>query len=163
MKSKKFLLISLAFLVGLPLISGCAGYGSARYLGRTEGPQKLASLIADFDSYHVYYSGMSLAFPSGLIFAPKDDSLRVEQGQWIDVENRDEMETIVSNLQRYHRYRPLLYALIGEDGRQYGYIYTSYRHIVVQQVADDAIHVMEMFEAPHLRYENNGFFMQRGR
>jgi len=163
MKSKIFWPVSLVFLLGLFLFSGCAGYGSARYLGRTESPEKLTSLVADFDSYHVYYSGMSLAFPSGLIFDPKDDSLRVEQGRWIRIENRDKLETVVSNLQRYHRYPPRLYTLTGEDGRQYGYIYTSYLHIVVRQVEDDAVHVLEMFEAPHLKYDNNGFFQRPAR
>lgn len=141
-------------LLGLLMHIGCAGYGSARYYRHDQ--EKLPELMADFQDYHVYYSGMSESFPSGLIFDPKNDGRTIAQKKWIRVENRELMEKLVRKLELYHHYPPRLYTLSGEQGQTYGYIYTGYKHIVVRQLPDDEIHVYEMHQPPHLKYDPNG-------
>ncbi len=143
-------------LMGLLICGGCAGYGQARYQGLVQGRDMLESMMANFEDYHVYYSGMSESFPSGIIFDPKDDEKTVVQNGWIPVETRDLAWELVRNLERFYHFRPVLYALIGEDGRHYGYIYTSYQRIVVRQLEENKIYVNEMPIAPHLKYEQNG-------
>lgn len=143
-------------LLGLLICAGCAGYGHARYQGLVQGHDMLETMMANFEVYHVYYSGMSESFPSGIIFDPKDDDNTVAQKGWIRVETRGKAWELVRNLERFHHLRPLLYALVGEDGRHYGYIYTSYQRIVVRQLEENKIYVNEMPIAPHLKYEQNG-------
>ncbi|MFO8112476.1 MAG: hypothetical protein R6T92_08215 [Desulfosalsimonadaceae bacterium] len=146
-------------LIGFHLLAGCAGYGSARY--RQHDPGLLNQMIADFDNYHVFYSGMSEAFPSGLIFDPTGDGNIIVREGWVNVENRALAEKLVRNLEGYQDYPARLYSLIGEDGQMYGYLYTAYpqNHIVVRQVAEGRIRVLEMHEAPHLKYDPNGDYL----
>ena len=153
------LAISLAILL---IHAGCAGYGNIKYQGLVQGRKMLADIMADFDDYRVYYSGMSEAFPSGIIFEPDYGDRAIAQKDWIGVKNREKAEKLVRNLERYHQYKPRLYVIVGEDGRNYGYIYTSYTHIVVRQIEPDRIHVYEMYEAPHLKYNTNGAFSNPG-
>lgn len=148
-------LLALA-VIGFHLLAGCAGYGSARY--QRHDPELLNRLMVDFDNYHVFYSGMSEVFPSGLIFDPNGDGNIIDRKGWEHVENRALAEKLVGNLQGYQDYPARLYTLIGEDGQMYGYLYTAYyqNHIVVRQVAKGRIRVLEMHEAPHLKYDQNG-------
>lgn len=156
MQTKIFVCLLAALLPALLVHTGCAGYGSARYHRQIQG--KLPEMMNNFKDYHLYYSGMSEAFPSGLIFDPKNDDKTVAQKKWIKVKNRDLAEKIVRNLERYTHYPPELYILTGENGQTYGYIYTGYLHIVVRQIEENKIHVYEMHQAPHLKYDSNGFF-----
>ncbi|MFP4453779.1 MAG: hypothetical protein ACLFPI_10500, partial [Desulfobacterales bacterium] len=76
--------------------------------------------------------------------------------KWIRVESRDLMEKLVRKLELYHNYPPRLYSLSGEDGQNYGFIYTGYKHIVIRQLKENRIHVYEMHQPPHLKYDPNG-------
>ncbi len=143
-------------LLGLILLSGCAGYGQARYQGPAQGQEVLTNLMADFDDYHVYYSGMSEAYPAGLIFDPQGDGRSIAQKKWTKVQSRELAKKLVRKLERYQDYQPSLYVLLGEDGQDYGYIYTGYKQIIVRQLEEGKIHVREMFEPPHLKYDPNG-------
>lgn len=148
----------LAIVVpGLYLITGCAGYGTSSY--NRHDQDRLAEMMRRFDDYRVFYSGMSEAFPAGLVFDPKDDGKTIARKKWVKVDNRDLLEKLVRKLERYHNYPPRLYTLKGEDGRVYGYIYTVYRQgdILVRQVDEDRIHVREMGLPPHLKYDPDGF------
>jgi hypothetical protein len=143
-------------LLGLLLLAGCAGYGSVRYYdGDIDAKAKLRRMIDHFEAYNVYYAGMSEAFPSGIIFNPVAGEQTVAQKNWYPVDSRELAEKLIRNLERYHDYPPLLYTLTGEDGQAYGYIYTGYRHIIVRQLAENTIHVLEIHEPPHLRYESS--------
>ena len=154
MQAKIFVCLLAALLPGLLLHTGCAGYGSARYHRQIQ--RKLPEMINNFKDYHVYYSGMSEAFPSGLIFDPKNDGRAIAQKKWIRVESKDLMEKFVRKLKLYHNYPPRLYSLFGEDGQNYGFIYTGYKHIVIRQLEENRIHVYEMHQPPHLKYDPNG-------
>jgi hypothetical protein len=143
-------------LTGLLLLAGCAGYGSVRYYdGDMDAKVKLRHMIDHFEDYNVYYAGMSEAFPSGIIFNPAESEQTVAKKNWYGVESRALAEKLIRNLERYQDYRPRLYTLTGEDGQAYGYIYTGYKHIVVRQLAENEIHVLEIHEPPHLRYESS--------
>jgi len=156
LSSQLTLFLRTTVLLGIIVCAGCAGYGQARYQGIVQGRDVLELMMADFEDYHVYYSGMSENFPSGIIFDPKDDDKTVAQKGWIRVETRELARELFCNLERYHHLRPLLYSLVGEDDRHYGYIYTSYKQIVVRQLEENKIYVYEMPIAPHLKYEQNG-------
>ena len=158
MKRIAFGIITAIVSMTLLWCAGCAGYGHTRYQGLVQGREMIDVMLNNFDDYHVYYSGMSPDFPSGVIFDPVGDETTVAQKEWIAVETRELAKELVQNLERYpHHLKPRLYALIGEDGLHYGYIYTSYTNIVVRQLDEGKIYVYEMPEAPHLRYEAGGF------
>lgn len=63
MENKIYGYLLALLLFGLFLHTGCAGYGSARYQWQIQG--NLPQLMDHFRDYHVYYPGMSEAFPSG--------------------------------------------------------------------------------------------------
>ena len=149
------LIISLSALL---LLAGCAGYGTARYQKPEQGQQILESFLADFKEYDVYFTGLSEAYPGGLIFAPRDLEQRIAQKRWSKVEDREQAQKLVRNLERYDHYPPRVYVLEGEHGQTYGYIYTGYHHITIHQLEEDKIHVREMFEPPHLKYDPDNAF-----
>jgi len=150
-----------ALLVALAL-AGCSGYGTIKFLGWEAGRKQVWQMVESFQDYHLYSSGMSTAYPSGLIFDPKGDETRIEPGVWAGVNSQGLAELLVRNLERYQNYKPKLYALIGDDGRRYGFIYTGYKSVVVQQVAENAVSVGEMSEPPHLKYDQNGDIFDPG-
>lgn len=145
-------------VLGFSLATGCAGYGSTRFDRHDQ--DRLTELMADFESYHVFYSGMSEAFPSGIIFDPREGGKTIARKKWVRVENRDVAKKLIRGLESYQDYPARLYLLTGADGQFYGYIYTAYKqnNIFVRQLSENEIHVLEMPEAPHLKYDPNGSF-----
>ncbi len=143
-------------MLGFYLAAGCAGYGSTRYDRHDQ--QRLTELMAGFENYQVFYSGMSEAFPSGIIFDPREDGKTIARKKWNRVENRDQAEKLIRGLGSYQDYPARLYLLTGADGQPYGYVYTAYKqnNIFVRQLSENEIYVLEMPEAPHLKYDPNG-------
>jgi hypothetical protein len=156
MSPKTIACLLAASLLSLLLLPGCAGYGKTRYLPSEKGQETLNVLLEAFQDFHVYYTGLSQAYPSGLIFDPKQDTRSIAQKKWIKVKSPETARKLVKKLKRYQNYPPRLYALHGEEGEKYGYIYTGYPHVSIRQLQKDRIHVLEMFEPPHLKFDPNG-------
>ena len=60
------------------LIAGCAGGNFGTMKPEDSGRVTLDSLVADWQSYNIYYGGMIPDRPIAILFDPKNDGKNVE-------------------------------------------------------------------------------------
>ncbi len=125
-------------------IAGCSlwTYGKIRVEYPSDGGMAIDTLYETWQNYHVYYSGLYMDQPGGVLFDPKGDDRTLEGDAWKRLEDKESIATVLMWLRTMSvHYRPYLYRMLGPDDAFYGYVYTPYRHVVLKQVDERTLAV----------------------
>ncbi len=126
------------------LLGGCAtrfGYG---HIALARDGRTVSDFLDNWLDYQVYYSGLYVNRPSGLMFDPRHDDRELKGKNWRPVTDRETLHEIVTWLERNDRYRPRLMRVVGPDHVVYGHIYTGWHHVVARAVDTHTMYVMDL-------------------
>jgi hypothetical protein len=152
-------------LAGLTLVAyGCASYGGARSQRVYGNRITVQGLVKDWQDYTVYFTGHGRGHPSAVLFKPKDDDRVVIADRWWKVEKYEILTDLVDSIQRQTPisfYYPRLLELLGPDNHRYGYVFTSWDHVVVRLIDDRTMVVYDLPMPPYLAIDGEGNFPLR--
>ena len=141
-------------LAGLVLaIYGCASYGGARSQMVYGNRITVQGLVKDWQDYTVYFTGHGRGHPSAVLFEPKDDDRVILADRWWKVETYEILTDLVDSIQRQlpiAYYYPRLLELLGPDNHRYGYVFTSWDHVVAKLIDDRTLVVYDLPLPPYL-------------
>jgi len=126
----------LVLLVASVFIFGCANFG---VLGPTKTDSvTIESLTKNWTNYTVYWTGIDIGEPTGLMFDPKadDKALTGSGDRWFKVESEESLARMVRWMQFNHIFYPVMYSMVGPEGQIYGYIYTGSKRTTMKLVDD---------------------------
>jgi hypothetical protein len=127
------------------LVTGCASHGKLSMTAKAESEPLLAELMANTDQYLVYYHGNSEKIVSGILFDPKKDtkSIQPEGVLWAEVSDSKTITDIIDSIKRgnFPGYFPRLYRIFSAEGDFYGYLFTGWQHLVIQNVDEQTVRV----------------------
>ena len=112
-----------------------------------------------WEDYTVYFTGCCgglqplKGHPSAVMFDPKGDDKELVGERWLKVETKyrlNKLITAVQKSERFESYYPSLYRIIGPDDELYGYMFTSWRHVVMKPMDDKTWYVFDLEAPPHL-------------
>jgi len=113
-------------------------YGRLR--GVSQKDISITSLVDNFNSFYVYFSGPNRESAAAVIFDPKDDQreIVVEKG-WEKVEDKRSLKEIIHWMRADILFPPRLNAIIGPDNQVYGYIFTYLIHIYTRSLGNQRL------------------------
>ena len=139
---------SLVFLaVGVLIVfltAGCTGYGKLRPLAHQGRGMTIEALEKDWQGHTVYWAGLNVNEPSGLMFDPKGDERALTGDHWMKVKDKKALSDMIDWLQTNHDFYPFLLRILGPDNQLYGYMYTGWRQVVIKPVDDRTLWVGDM-------------------
>jgi hypothetical protein len=124
----------LIFLVSAVLVYGCANYGTLTPTAARD--VAIDNLTKDWINYTVYWTGLDIDEPTGIMFDPKTDGKALTGDHWYRVENEESLSKVVGWLKLNKLYYPFLWRMVGPDGQFYGYVYTGYTRLAMKLVDD---------------------------
>lgn len=132
---------AISCLLLLTVFAGCATrFGYARIT--PTGDKSIEDLVAQWQNYHVSYSGLHPGQPSGLMFDPRNDEREIEGKRWYPVQDRATLDEIVMWLRQNDTYPPDLLRLVGPEQVLYGYVYTGWNQVVARAVDSRTLFVL---------------------
>ena len=160
---KRFAAVSVA--VGLVLaLSGCATYTGARSQMVYGNRISVQGLVKDWQNYNIYFTGHGRGHPSAVLFEPKDDDRAIIADRWWKVETYEVLADLVDSIQRQLPigfYYPRLLELVGPDNHRYGYVFTSWDHVVVKLTDDRTMVVYDLPLPPDLAIDGGDRLRER--
>ncbi|MBN2034014.1 MAG: hypothetical protein JW836_12110 [Deltaproteobacteria bacterium] len=141
-------------LAGLLLtVYGCASKGYIRT--RMVHPDQISvqSLLETWQDYTIHFTGHGRGHPSAVLFKPKSDGKVVIADRWWKVEQYEILADLVDSIQRQlpiAYYYPRLLQLMGPDNHRYGYVFTSWDHVVAKLVDERTIIIYDLPLPPYL-------------
>jgi len=145
---------SILVVAGLVLaVCGCASYGYVRSQMVYGNRITVQNLVKDWQDYTVYFTGHGRGHPSAVLFKPKNEDWVVIADRWWKVENYETLTDLVDSIQRQlpiAYYYPRLLELLGPDNHRYGYVFTSWDHVVAKLVDDHTLFVYDLPLPPYL-------------
>jgi hypothetical protein len=151
---KKKIIFGAILLVASVLVYGCANYGTLRSTAAQD--MTIDMLVKNWQDYTIYWTGIDIGEPTGIMFDPKKDGQALAGERWYRVESQESLSKMIGWLKFNTTYYPFLWAMIGPDGRSYGYVYTGYTHFAMKLVDDKTMLVYGM--PPTLRGEDRQLF-----
>jgi hypothetical protein len=137
------------FLIVLT-IAGCvawpARYGKIRYFSGGGNEVTIQALIENWEAYHIYYAGLGVRLPLGIMFDPKNNDTTLVGDRWKIVENQQTLLEITRWIYPNTQYEPRLSKILGPDDQLYGYLYHSYGSVVLKLIDDRKIYVYNLEE-----------------
>lgn len=144
-------------LTGLVLaLVGCAVYTGARSQMAYGNRVTVQGLVSGWQNYNIYFTGHGRGHPSAVLFEPKDDGRAIIADRWWKVEQYEILTDLVDSIQRQlpiAYYYPRLLELVGPDNHRYGYVFTSWDHVVVKLVDERTLVVYDLPLPPYLAIE----------
>jgi hypothetical protein len=110
-------------------------------------------LVKDWQNYTLYFTGHGRGHPSAVLFEPKNDDRVIIADRWWKVETYEILTDLVDSIQRQlpiAYYYPRLLELLGPDNHRYGYVFTSWDHVVAKLVDDRTMVVYDLPLPPYL-------------
>lgn len=152
-KMKKFFGTVLV-LAGMVLaMYGCASQGYVRSQMVYSNRLTVQTLVKDWQDYTIYFAGHGRGHPSAVLFKPKNDDRVVIADRWWKVEQYEVLTDLVDSIQRQlpiAYYYPRLLELLGPDNQRYGYVFTSWDHVVAKLIDDRTLVVYDLPLPPYL-------------
>lgn len=136
------LIICVALIFGCSAVFG--NYGRIKDLPRTEDQVTIQHLIDTWKDYDVYYAGLDVKSPLGIMFDPENNNTTLEGDRWKKVEDQKTLNTINSWLHVNNEYEPKLREILGPDGKFYGYLYHSEGPAVFKQIDDGTLYAYDL-------------------
>jgi hypothetical protein len=143
---------------------GCASYSGSRSQMVHGNRITVQGLVKDWQDYTVYFTGHGRGHPSAVLFKPKDDDRVVIADRWWKVEKYEILTDLVDSIQRQTPisfYYPRLLELVGPDNHRYGYVFTSWDHVVVRLIDERTMVVNDLPMPPYLAIDGEGTFPLR--
>lgn len=147
MNMKEYCHVAVIALFFMTFIMGCSWLKSYGKLRIQSGPGKkvaIEELIEQWQSYDVYYAGLSLENPSAIMFDPKGDGQKLVSDKWIAVKNRQELSTLVNWIDANIPFSPVLWRVLGPDSQFYGYMYSAWNHVLIKVVDESTLWVDDL-------------------
>ena len=119
-------------LVAAVLVYGCANYGTLRPTAAQD--VTIDNLTKEWMNYTVYWTGLDIAEPTGIMFDPKTDGKALTGDRWYKVESQESLSKMIGWLKFNLQYYPYAWRVVGPDGQFYGYVYTGYTHFTMKLV-----------------------------
>lgn len=112
--------IALAFLILFLLVTliGCAAGPKIRPL-RGDERITIQSLVENWEDYDVHYSVYSISTPTGILFDPKDNDMKIGGNRWTKISDQETLSKVIDALPKFTYPQKIE----GPDGLIYGYIY----------------------------------------
>jgi len=137
-----FLVLPLLFVFSFLSCSGNYGRLVAQW---GPGDEHTIRGLADaWDKSLVYYTGPSFSFPSAVMFDPKEDGRKLVPDKWLPVKDRAQLDEIVEWLEFRPMFRPILFRILGPDGKPYGYLYSHKTDVLIKAVGYNTLWVSDM-------------------
>jgi hypothetical protein len=147
-------------------VYGCATYGTVRSLQVYGNRITVQALVKDWQDYVIYFAGQNRSHPSAVLFKPKDDDTVIIADRWWKVENYETLTDLVDSIQRQlpiAYYYPRLLELLGPDSHGYGYVFTSWDHVVMKRVDDRTMVIYDLPLPPYLAIDGGDGLRDRRR
>jgi len=145
---------SILVVAGLVLaVCGCASHPYVRSQMVYGNRITVQNLVKDWQDYTIYFAGHGRGHPSAVLFKPKNDDRGVIADRWWKVEDYETLTDLVDSIQRQlpiAYYYPKLLELLGPDNHRYGYVFTSWDHVVAKLVDDRTLVVYDLPLPPYL-------------
>jgi hypothetical protein len=127
----------LMLLAASVFLFGCAGYGVLRPIKAED--VTIDSLVKNWTNYTVYWTGIDIGEPTGIMFDPKadDKALTGDGERWFKVDSQESLHRMVGWMKFNDLYYPYLWAMVGPEGQTYGYIYTGSKRVAMKLVEDN--------------------------
>jgi hypothetical protein len=154
MKTRHFIYSAIILIMAVFLMSGCAallkGYGKVRLATEYGDHMTIQKLQENWNDYNVYYAGISISNPAGIMFDPKDDGRELVSDRWIRVEDGKTVAEIISWIKTYSQFYPRLHVILGPDNQLYGYVFYAwgYDYVVAKVIDDKTLYVYDL-ESPN--------------
>jgi len=151
--------LSLILLVASVFIFGCANFGILTPIKSND--VTIETLTKNWTNYTVYWTGIDIGEPTGIMFDPKaDDKALTGSGErWFKVESEESLSKMVGWMKFNKLYYPFLWAMAGPDGEVYGYVYTGSTRFAMKLVEDKT---MLVYGVPATLRGNGGYGMFSG-
>ncbi len=136
-----------AYFVAIVLsvfVLGCAGdYGKIKTV--EEGEMTVATLVANWSNYNIYYAGSKPEIPIAVLFDPKNDGKNLQvDPRWERVTDEKTLRQMV-NFIRLQTPKgvnmPRLWKVLGPDDTLYGYVYTILVKLVITPIEQNTVRV----------------------
>lgn len=156
MISKKgvlFIILAPLFLFSAFGCSLLTAYGTLRLQSTGLASVAVQDLKKNWLDYSIYYAGISVDNPSGVLFDPKSDDKRIISNTWIEVKDLNILLELISWIEAQQGpglYRPALYEILGPDGNIYGYLFTAWDHLVIKAADNRTLWVDDLPMPPYL-------------
>jgi hypothetical protein len=132
----------LCVLMGL-LIAGCAGGNFGTIKQEEAGGMTLEGLLRDWQSYNIYFAGISVDKPVAILFDPKNDgkNLEAEGLRWWNIKDEKTLRDGIGRVNMLPEYLPRIWKILGPDGSVYGHVYTPAIRLNIVGVSENTIRV----------------------
>lgn len=142
--------ISIVMIFFALLFAGCAAwlqnYGSTEMMPKDSPEVTIEALTEKWRDYDIYYAGLGVRFPLGVMFDPKDGDTTLTGDRWTRVEDQETLREIIRWIYPNTRYEPELVRILGPDGRFFGYLYYSHGPVVLKKTGDSTMNVFNLTE-----------------
>lgn len=140
------------YLTGLILIclalSGCiwgpSNYAKVKNISDERQDVTIDSLIENWRHYDIYYAGIDVRAPLGIVFDPKDNSTKLTGDQWKRVEDKKILIEITQWLYIHTLFSPYLVELLAPDNQSLGYLYYSWGPVVIKKKGDSIFYMFNL-------------------
>jgi hypothetical protein len=157
--------VCVIVLIFLAVISGCSyvkNYGKLRHINGEGMRLTIQDLEENWNDYVVYYAGyygsLSIKHPSAIMFDPRNDSRQLVGDKWTKVTDKTTLSELISSIQSqqpiYYFY-PRLWRILGPDEQLYGFLFTSWDHVVAKVIGEKIMWVDDLPSPPYLSLDGN--------
>ena len=119
MERQKGMILSILIFSIVLVINSCATGPKIRPQRAIDERISLQELAQNWQDYDVSYAGWSVTDLYGIMFDPKDNSMKLGGSRWKKIEDQDTREKIFSQVPDKTRYPS---RIVGPDDEFYGYI-----------------------------------------
>jgi hypothetical protein len=151
---KKNVIFGVIFLVASVLVYGCTNYGTLRSTAAQD--VTIDTLSNNWEDYTVYWTGLDIGEPTGIMFDPRKDNKALAGERWYRVESQESLSKMIGWLKFNTKYYPYLWDMVGPEGQSYGYVYTGYTHFAMKLADEKTMLVYGL--PPTLRGEDRKMF-----
>jgi hypothetical protein len=102
-------------------------------------------MVDNMQDYNIYAAGQSRKEPWAIVFHPKNTNKRLDgsDDRWFKVEDKKELETLISWLEVRPGF-PRLLSILGPDDAFYASIYTLARQVRTKVLDENTIFVFDI-------------------
>ena len=154
MKILRYIYIHILIAVFLTTLSACAWIGSFGKVRIQYGDSRMVTieeLKKNWTDYSIAYAGGNMENPSGILFDPRGDDRKIIYDNWKKVEDQKTLSELIGWLSMQEEdgpYAPRLLLVLGPDNKSYGYIYTSWNHMLIKGVDEKTIWIEDLPHPP---------------
>jgi len=119
MERQKGIILSILICSIALIINGCGPVPIIKPQRGANGRISLQQLAQNWQDYDILYAGWSVTDLYGIMFDPKDNSMKLGGNRWKKIEDQDTREKILGQVPEKTRYPS---RIVGPDDEFYGYI-----------------------------------------